>query len=266
MKFLHKFSVVLFLSATLLQSDIIMGVVPQQSPISLLKVWQPVAEYLSQATGEKVIFKTQKSIKKFEDVLYAGEYDFAYMNPYHYVIAHKKQNYIAYVRAEKNIKGLILANNNSVKKFTDPNVQYIFPSPNAFAATLLTKYDLVEEYGVSLDVLNRAKYVNSHDSVYINIARGFGDFGGGIERTFNGMSDQKVKSQLKIVHYTKEYPSHPFAFKSTMSKKKREAIVKALLSMPQTILKPLNMKKLKPIDNEEYKSVKDLAIKLQIMD
>ena len=56
----------------LLHADIIMGVVPQQSPLKLQKVWQPIAEYLSEKTGEKVIFKTEKSINKFEEVLYKG--------------------------------------------------------------------------------------------------------------------------------------------------------------------------------------------------
>ena len=266
MNFLHKISIVLYLSIGLLQSDVIMGVVPQQSPTKLLQTWRPIAEYLSEKIGEKVVFKTEKSIPEFESVLYSGGYDFAYMNPYHYVVAHKKQKYMAYVRAKKNIKGLVAANKKSKMNFTDANAQYVFPSPNAFAATLLIKYDLLQKYGVSLETLSKARYVNSHDSVYKVIARGFGDFGGGIERTYKAIQDESVKSQLKILYHTSEYPSHPFAFKSTMRGDKRQAIVDALLSIPDPLLAPLKMKKLKLVNNEEYDVVKDLAIKLQVME
>ena len=68
------------------------------------------------------------------------------------------------------------------------------------------------------------------------------------------------------MYHTSEYPSHPFAFKSTMRGDKRQAIVDALLSIPDPLLAPLKMKKLKLVNNEEYDVVKDLAIKLKVME
>ena len=250
-----------------LHADIVMGVVPQQSPVKLLKVWEPIAIYLSEQTGQKVIFKTERSINKFEEVLYAGGYDFAYMNPYHFVLANKSQMYQAKVRAVKNIKGILVKKKGSNKKnFIDENSRFIFPAPNAFAATLLTKHELIQQYNIDLNVLNKAtRYVNSHDSVYKGISRGIADIGGGIERTFKSLHDDKTKNDLVIVHTTKEYPSHPFAFKSTIPKVLQKKLVDALLTMPKTYLKPLKIKRLKAIDNDEYKSVKELAIRLNIM-
>ncbi len=247
-------------------ADIIMGVVPQQSPLKLQKVWQPIAKYLSDKTGETVIFKTEKSINTFEKVLYAGGYDFAYMNPYHYVVAHKKQGYNAKVRAKKNIRGILVMNTeNDVEKLKDKAARYLFPAPNAFAATLLTKYELVKKFNVNADVLKKARYVNSHDSVYKAVSRGIGDIGGGIERTFNNMNDTQTKEKLHIVHTTKAYPSHPFAFKADMNRLKAQRIIDALLEMPEPLLKALSVKALKKINNDEYKSVKELAILLNIM-
>ena len=252
---------------TLLHADVVMGVVPQQSPLKLLKVWGPIAAYLSQEIGENVVFKTEKSIGKFEKVLYSGGYDFAYMNPYHFVVAHKVQGYEAKVRASKNIKGILVQKKGTSKeKVLDKHSRFLFPAPNAFAATLLTKHELLQKYNMDLNVLNKAvRYVNSHDSVYKGVSRGIGDIGGGIERTFNSLSDMKTKNSLDIVHTTKAYPSHPFAFKPTMPKELKRKIADALLSMPQMYLKPLKMKALKAINNDEYDSVKALAIKLKIM-
>ena len=243
-------------------ADIIMGVVPQQSPLRLLKVWSPIAQYLSEKTGEKIIFKTEKSIDTFEKVLYTGGYDFAYMNPYHFVVANKVQGYNAKVRATRNIRGILVMKKE--KKLEDAT-RYLFPAPNAFAATLLTKYELHEKYGVNVQLLDKAIYVNSHDSVYKGVSRGVGDIGGGIERTYNALNDLTTKESLNIVHTTSAYPSHPFAFKPDISKQKEQKIVDALLSMPLEYLKPLKMKKLKKIENKEYDSVKQLADKLHIL-
>jgi len=250
----------------LLHADIIMGVVPQQSPLKLQKVWQPIAEYLSEKTGEKVIFKTEKSINKFEEVLYKGGYDFAYMNPYHYVVAHKKQNYMAKVRATKNMRGiLVMKKTAGLEKLKEKDTRYLFPAPNAFAATLLTKYDLVTKFNVDPKLLEKARYVNSHDSVYKAISRGIGDVGGGIERTFKNMNDVQTKENLHIVHTTKAYPSHPFAFRPELKKEIVEGITAALVQMPEPLLKSLSIKALYKIDNSEYKSVVELATQLEIM-
>lgn len=261
-----SFLFTLILFSSILNAEIILGVVPQQSPLKLQKVWQPIAMYLSEKTGEKITFKTEKSINQFEKVLYAGGYDFAYMNPYHYVVAHKKQAYSAKVRATKNIKGILVMKKGSSKKTIHAdNARYLFPSPNAFAATLLTKYELVETFKVDPKVLEKARYVNSHDSVYKATSRGIGDIGGGIVRTFNSLNDTQTKENLVIVHTTKAYPSHPFAFKPNLDEQVTKKIIEALLHMPEPLLKSLSIKGLKKIDHAEYTSVENLALKLKIM-
>lgn len=258
---------IIYIASPFAHAKIIMGIVPQQSPLKLMKVWNPIAKYLSTATGEEIVFKTEKSINKFEKVLYNGGYDFAYMNPYHYVIANKKQNYQAQVRATKNIQGiLVMKESDTIQKLQDKNTKYLFPSPNAFAATLLTKYELLNQYNINVDALGNVKYVNSHDSVYKGVSRGVGDIGGGIVRTFKNINNAKLKDSLKIVHTTKKYPSHPFAFRPDMNHELQGRIVKALLEMPDELLKSLSVKSMKKTDNSEYKSVKELAKKLNILD
>jgi len=263
---LYKILIILSFYPLILSADIVMGVVPQQSPMKLLKVWKPIANYLSLKTGEKVFFKTERSINKFEDVLYSGGYDFAYMNPYHYVIANKKQNYIAKVRASKNINGiLVVKKGENIDLLKRKKNRFLFPAPNAFAATLLSKYDLLEKFHVSKKSLDNAMYVNSHDSVYKGISRGLGDVGGGIERTFVNLGSKDMKNSLTIIHKTKDYPSHPFAFKKEMNEKIKKKIVDALLSVPKQILTPLSMKKLIKIDDSEYDAIRDIAVKLDLM-
>jgi len=265
MKLIFSSIFLVFFSSTIL-ADIVLGVVPQQSPLKLIKVWSPITKYLTESTGIKVTFKTERSIPKFEQELYSGAYDIAYMNPYHYVLAHKKQGYMAKVRAQKNIKGiLVMQKDPKDKKIDFKNKNYVFPAPNAFAATLVTKYELIKYFGVDIKDLNNAKYVNSHDSVYNYISKGLGDIGGGIERTYNNMKNDKIKSNLRIVYTTKKYPSHPFAFKRSMDKKVQAMLIDALLKMPEDLLRSLSIKKFIKIDNSEYDNVKNLASKLSLI-
>ncbi len=266
MKCLYTSLILLSLTVQQINADIIMGVVPQQSPLKLQKVWQPIADYLSEKTGENIIFKTEKSINKFEEVLYKGGYDFAYMNPYHFVIAHQKQDYHARLRSNKNIKGiLVMKKGKGLEKLKEKDTRFLFPAPNAFAATLLTKYDLIQKFNVDPKILDKARYVNSHDSVYKAISRNIGDVGGGIERTLKNMNDTQTKENLHIVHTTKAYPSHPFAFKPDLKEETTQRIVNALLEMPEVLLKALSIKALHKIDDNEYQSVQDLAVQLDIM-
>ena len=98
----------MFFTTVLFSQEIVLGVVPQQSPLELSKKWLKVTDYLDKKTGIHVVFKTEKSIDLFEEKLYNGQYDIAYMNPYHFIIANKRENYNAFVRSNENIVGIIL--------------------------------------------------------------------------------------------------------------------------------------------------------------
>ena len=65
------------------------GVVPQQSATRLAELWTPICEFLGRKTGNHYVFKTAKDIPTFEDRLASGDYDIAYMNPYHYTVFSK---------------------------------------------------------------------------------------------------------------------------------------------------------------------------------
>lgn len=238
-----------------------LGVVPQQSAMEMVKKWQPVANYLEKTTGEKVVLKIERSIPEFEKVLYSGGYDIAYMNPYHYVVAHNRQGYSAEIRDEKNLVGILVVRKSDGARDISmlKGKTFLFPAPDAFAATLLVKYELLKKYGIDINKEKKYRYVNSHDSVYKGVSRGIGDAGGGIERTFSDLKDTEAKESLAIVYKTKAYPSHPFAFNPSVSEAQKEKIVQAIILMPQELIGELNMKHLRKTDDAEFDSVRDVA-------
>lgn len=236
-----------------------LGVVPQQSPLKLYQSWKPVADYLSAKTGHHIVFQTEKSIAEFEQKLYDGAYDFAYMNPYHYVVAHQQQGYQAMIRADKNIQGVVVSTRKTLIPTELAQANFLFPSPNAFAATLLIKYEFLKKYGMDLAQNPHVQYVNSHDSVYKGVARGVGLYGGGVERTFSNYQNDADKSKLHVVYQTETYPSHPIAFRATFPQTDEASVIDALMHMPEALLHNLSIEKVIKTDDAEYDVIRRLS-------
>ena len=252
------------LGATMLMAkELTLGVVPQQSPLKLSKKWLKVTDYLYKETGIKVVFKTKRSIPLFEKELYSGNYDISYMNPYHFTLANDQQKYEAFTRADKRIVGILLAKDKEID-FKPENLKgqtFLFPAPNAFAATLLTKYELKKKYGFDVDKDAKVLYVNSHDSVYKGVARGVGYLGGGIIRTYNNFLDANDKDKINIVYKTSSYPSHPIAAHPRVSKEDVAKLQAAFLNMPADIKKILSIKNFIKTDTKEYDEIRAIGVK-----
>lgn len=264
-----KSVLLIFLFCQLIFSNlnaITFGVVPQQSPLILVKSWAPVIQYLEKETGEKIDLKIENSIQKFEEVLYSGGYDVAYMNPYHYIVANQKKSYQAKMRANEDLVGILVVSKtsgiNNIKE--TKGKKFLFASPNAFAATLLTKYELSKKYNINIDKNEQFSYVNSHDSVYKGVARGIGDIGGGIERTFDALEDNEAKESLKIIYRTQAYPSHPIAFSQSVPENIQKKFMEAFINMPKDLLDKLNMENIIKTDDKEYDIVRDIAKELSL--
>lgn len=184
------------------------GIVPQQAASKLAKTWAPILKYLGEQTGYKFQFATAKDIPAFEELLNKGRYDFAYMNPYHYVVYHKQSGYEAFAKArDKQIHGIFVVHKDSpYQNLADLKGQKLaFPSPGAFAASILPRAELARQ-GIDFSPV----YVSSHDSVYRNIAAKYFIAGGGVVRTYKALVPE-VRDQLRILYQTTGYTPHAFA-------------------------------------------------------
>jgi phosphonate transport system substrate-binding protein len=207
------------------------GIVPQQSSKKLARLWGPILKKLSEDTGLTIKFATAKNIPTFEKRLAAGEYDFAYMNPYHFTVYNKAPGYVALTRQRnKEIKGIMVVKKDSdLSELKDLNdTTLAFPSPAAFAATLLSQAELNKQ-----DVEFTPKYVSSHDSVYLSVARGLLPAGGGIVRTFNNI-DPAIRDQLRILWTSEGFTPHAFTAHPDISAQNRELVAKALAGLETT--------------------------------
>jgi phosphonate transport system substrate-binding protein len=204
------------------------GVVPQQSASRLAKLWAPVFTYVRKQTGIKLQFKTAKNIPEFEKRLAAGDYDFAYMNPYHFTVFNQDPGYRAVaVRKGQPIKGIMVVRKDSpIKSLSELEGQTLaFPAPAAFAASVLPRAQLSLE-----KIAFTAKYVSSHDSVYLGVAKGLFPAGGGVKRTFNN-TNPEVSDQLKILWTSKAFTPHAIAAHPSVDEKAFQLVQQTLVAM-----------------------------------
>ena len=219
------------------------GVVPQQAPSKLLRSWKPVLKYLQTQTGHRFIFRTAPDIPTFEQRLQAGEYDFAYMNPYHFTVFNRgEEGYQAIAKAkDKRIQGILVVHkDSSIKTLQDLDGHHLaFPAPGAFAASVLPQIHL-KNAGLMIE----PEYVSSHDSVYKAVAEGFYPAGGGVIRTFKA-SPPDVRAQLRVLWTTPSYTPHAIAAHPRVGPELRAAVQQALAAIDSDTRAPALLERLK---------------------
>ena len=208
-----------------------LAVVPQYSPAEIQSDWQPLLERLKKESGIELQLKFSSSIQLFEASFLRGEPDFAFVNPYHAVMAKKAHGYLPLIRNRENITGVLLVlKNSSFQKIEDlKNARIGFPSPNSFAASLLIRAHLSQQ-----KIPFELEYLKSHSNVYRNLMGGFIAAAGGVSTTYHG-EDPKIRDQFRILYQTPEAASHPLIVHPRVPEAIRTAITLAFLSLENDV-------------------------------
>ena len=240
------------------------GVVPQQAASKLARLWAPVFDSLGRSAGLEIKFRTAPDIPGFERRVAAGEYDFAYMNPYHYTVFSREPGYRAFAKAKgQQLRGILVVRKDS--PIQDPRGLFgatlVFPAPAAFAASVLTRAYLSQE-GIAFT----PKFVSSHDSVYLAVAKGLHPGGGGVVRTFESL-EPAVRDQLRILWTTRGYTPHAFAAHPRVAAEAVNRLTEAMLAMGRNedgraLLAPLSMDGFESAEDADWDDVRALGIDL----
>lgn len=240
------------------------GVVPQFEVSRLHAIWRPILDELEVKTGLKFRLQGSPTIAEFEVEFPKGMFDFAYMNPYHLIIANDKAGYIPLARDHgAQLFGVLVTAKNS--GLTSPSQldgkTIAFPSPNALGASLQMRQELVDKFGVKF----KPVYVKTHDSVYLNVLIGEVSAGGGVQKTLN-QQKQSYINNLQVIHTTQKVAPHPFVVLPTVDASVRERVKSALLDMGETekgkkLLSLVPIKKIGPAVMKDYEPLR--AMKLE---
>lgn len=244
---------------------LVFGIVPQQSATRLAQVWTPILEHLGKLSGMTLLFSTARDIPTFEERVRHGQYDVAYMNPYHYTVFSEQPGYQALAhRTDQPIKGIIVVPRDSeFNSLTDlAGTEMAFPAPAAFAASVIPRATL-QSYGITV----KPVYVSSHDSVYLNVSRGLFKAGGGVQRTLNTMAPE-VRDNLRVLWSSPGFTPHAIATRPGLPENARQRLLKALVGLSddetgRALLRSIRVNKgFGPASHEAWDDVRQLNIDL----
>ncbi|EHR71680.1 ABC-type phosphate/phosphonate transport system, periplasmic component [Burkholderiales bacterium JOSHI_001] len=205
-----------------------LAVVPQFSSLDIHRDWVPLLERLEHDSGIRLELKSAATIPKFEAEVLAGQADFAYLNPYHQVMAHRAQGYLPMVRDSQPLSGILVVRKDdpirSVQELQGREVG--FPAPNAFGASLWMRALLAEREKVQI----RPLYLQTHSNVYRQVVRGKTVAGGGIAHTLEQERDE-VRAELRVLMETPGAAPHPLSAHPRVPAEVRQAVTQTLLRL-----------------------------------
>jgi len=139
-----------------------LGIVPRYNINQIRDQWLPLTEIIFKKTGVKIVLKTEAGVSQFLKAYQSGAYDLAYSNPGHYILANKLEGYTAIISSQKMLRGMIVSSSKhkSLNLLDLKGKSFAFPSPSAFAATIMPRIEIYDIY--KFDILQeRPAYVNT---------------------------------------------------------------------------------------------------------
>lgn len=244
-------------------SSYTVGVVPQYDTREIERIWHPILEEVSQRSGVKLVLKVSPSIPRFEKEFENGGFDFAYMNPYHAIVANQKQRYLPILRdIGKQLFGIIVVRKDSVLndiKQVDGK-KIAMPAPNALGAALIPRAEFVTKLNIQPDI----SYVRSHDSVFLNVVTGITDAGGAVMGTLNRQR-KEIREQLRILYKTQAVPKHPVVVHPSVPEAVIKRVQSAFLELANTsegkaLIAKIPMKKMGKTNIHDYEKLKNMGL------
>jgi phosphonate transport system substrate-binding protein len=207
------------------------AVVPQLPRSVTYTKWAPLLEHVGQRTDLCFDLVIPETIPAFEKFLLNGQPDLAFANPYHAVMAKKRQGYVPLlIDGSMKLSGIVMVKADSpihdIRQLQGKDVA--FPSPNAFAASLLIRAELAHK-GIQI----HPQYAKTHANGYRAVALGEVAAAGGVNITWQ-REDAALRANLRILFETASYAPHPLIAHPRVTPALRQSVVTTLMSMSAT--------------------------------
>jgi len=212
------------------------GIVPRDNPRVSYEQYQPLIDYLSTETGEKIELQLETSYKDVVNSLGKGKTSFAILGPLTYLDAYKRYGASPIARSktgrgEMFYRSVIITDlDGSIKEISE-----LVDKKFAFAATWSTSGNLIPRYmlawaGIHLDNLKEYQNFNYHGSVAKKILRNQYDAGA----IRYSVAEQYLRYGLKIIATSDPIPTGPVVVSPKTPYEVMKKIQKALLSMKES--------------------------------
>ena len=254
------------------RAELKLGLLPRLSATEMTAMFTPLADYLTKATGEKVILVIPKDFDAFKALVVSGQVDMGFANPLVYVQL-KKDNAsldtlgLASEKAGTKFRGIIIARKDSgLEKVTDlKGKKLIFVEEDSAGGHIFQMLTLSK---AGLDVkkdFTKLPFARKHTNVALAVFNKAADAGGIREDDLEKMKDVVDLSQIRIVAYTDYYPNWPLFSTKKMNKAASEKIKAALVKLkpnsPEAnqVAGPAMITGFTPVADKEYDLLRQAA-------
>lgn len=232
-------------------------VVPQFTAAKIHTTWAPLLQRVGHEAGLCFDLKIAPSIPEFEQSFLNGQARFAYVNPYHAVLAYQKQKYQPLLAdAHEQLTGILVVRHDSTFQHIDAlhGKAVAFPAPNAFAASLLIRAELAKK---KIDI--QPVFVKTHSNVYRAVIARDMAAGGGVNNTLES-EPTEVQGQLRVLYETQGYTSHPIITHPSVPQADRQRFLQAMQALRrdpqgQKLLEQVNLSQPQPVTYAKHYQV-----------
>ncbi|HEX4844170.1 MAG TPA: phosphate/phosphite/phosphonate ABC transporter substrate-binding protein [Limnobacter sp.] len=205
-------------------------VVPQFPATVIHATW---GKLVSRFDNVQINMVFAKDIDEFEAKFLRGEADLIYCNPYHMVMAKRAQGYTPLIRDTKPLTGILVTpaagQAGHIKSLSElQGKTLLFPSPNAFGASLYMRALLTEDQGLKFNT----QYVKTHPNVIRGVVRGEGAAGGMVAATYLSEAEE-LRNRVSILYETPPTAPHPIAVHPRVSADLQKQLVTQFMSQLQ---------------------------------
>lgn len=253
-------------------AEIKLGILPRLSAMELYSMFNPLAEYLTKETGEKVSIMIPKDFDAFKAAVKTGQVDIGFANSLIYVQLKKDMDLeplalSAEPKAGTRFRGIIIARKDSgIEKIQDLKGRKLVFVEKDSAAGYIFQMLLLKKAG--LDVQNdftTLPFAKKHDNVTMAVFNKAADAGGIREDDLDKMKDKVDLTQLKTIAYSDYYPNWPMFSAPKMNRDAAAKIKAALLKLrpnspeSEKTLGPAKLAGFTTVSDKDYDQLRQAA-------
>ena len=252
--------------------ELTLGLLPYVSASRLIKTFLPLKRYLEKVTSYDITFVTAPTFDKFISRTSSPQYDIVFTAPHFALLAETKSDYKRLARFSRELAACIFVPKGSKVKDLSELKGLTVSTPNALAIVSVLGEVMLKE--AALSPAKDIEFIRtpSHNNVIISVLKKSSD-AGVVASTVYEQFVSKVKNRNKfhLLGCSESVPTAMFLANSSLSKKERGIIKKALLDFPEStdgkvFFKSTPFKGMKLIDDQDMKELKkylgELTLKL----
>lgn len=210
----------------------VFGFLPIVSTERLARRFEPLAEYLAEELGMRIVIETAPTYAEFVRRTHdERRYDYLFTAPHFYALAQRRAGYRVMVRADgEPLRGAIVVRKDSGISNIDELCGKTVATPSAIAIiTGLVRQRLIRA-GCNMEGSTTLVPTPSHNASMMSVHRGATE-GAGFGVVPLRLADPGIRAELRIIAETDTIPNMPFSVAPWISEEEATRFADALIGM-----------------------------------